>query len=76
LFSGTLDAFEVQIEEKQNMKSECPMTPSTKVLYRCLGALSGSITLSQPQRSKQLSFNQSRSRRNHPIRTTRSPLDH
>ena len=33
-------------------------------------------TLSQPRRSKQLSFTQSRSRRNHPIRTTRSPLYH
>ena len=76
LFSGTLDAFGVQTEEKQNMKSECPMTPSAKVLYRSLGALPGQITLSQPRRSKQLSFTQSRSRRNHPIRTTRSPLDH
>jgi len=45
------------------MKSECPMTPSAKVLYRNLGALPGQIT-------------QSRSRRNHPIRTTQSPLDH
>ena len=72
LFSGTLDAFGVQTEEKQNMKSECPMTPSAKVLYRSLGALPGQITLSQPRRSKQLSFTQSRSRRNHPIRTTRS----
>ena len=45
------------------MKLECPMTPSTKVLYRNLGALPGQIT-------------QSRSRRNHPIGTTRSPLDH
>ena len=76
LFSGTLDAFGVQTEEKQNMKSECPMTPSAKVLYRSLGALPGQITLSQPRRSKQLSFTQSRSRRNHPIRTTRSPLYH
>ncbi|AAF79802.1 T32E20.21 [Arabidopsis thaliana] len=69
---GTLDAFGVQTEEKQNMKSKCPMTPSAKVLYRSLGALPGQITLSQPRRSKQLNFTQSRSRRNHPIRTTRS----
>jgi len=41
LFSGTLDAFGVQTEEKQNGKSGCPMTPSVKVLYRSLGALPG-----------------------------------
>jgi len=52
------------------------MTPSAKVLYCSLGALPGQITLSQPRRSQQLSFTQSQSRRNHPIRTTRSPLDH
>jgi len=51
LFSGTLDAFGFQTEEKQNRKLECLMTPSAKVLYRSLGALPGQITLSQPRRS-------------------------
>jgi len=51
LFLGTFDAFGVQTEEKQNIKSECPMTPATKVLYCSLGVLPGQITLSQPRRS-------------------------
>jgi len=51
LFSGTLDAFAVQTKEKQSTKSECPMTPSAKVLYRSLEALLGQITLSQPRRT-------------------------
>jgi len=46
-----LDAFGVQTEEKQNKKSECPMTPSFKVLDHNLRVLSGRIDQSQPRKS-------------------------
>ena len=75
LFSGTLDAFGVQTEEKQKRKSECPMTPSAKVLYRSLGAMPGQITrrpicsfCTQPDKLRTKKRREAKA-------TTRSPLD-
>ena len=67
-FSGTLDAFGVQTKEKQNRKSECPMTPfnqSTQSQSRSPARANHSIATPEKQAAQ---F--------HPIRTTRSPLYH